>query len=339
MKKRVIKMSDLTSINSINFCNNDYDLDGIEEVIYDHEFLETVEPFGMLLAGSKIRELFHKYPKVKFKDRNYEGKTYASHMGFFKSVLLDYGKKPGEASGSSTYIPITEINVRELKTESYKNSEVVQQTIERKSIQLAKVLARRNTKLQKVLSYSIRELIRNIVEHSESNTIWYAGQYWSSKDRVEIAILDEGVGIRQAISFNPNLKIADDKDALLLAIEPGISGRAFKYKGKMRRQEDTIWKNSGYGLYVTSSICQLGGDFLICSGDTALVIKKNALKTRPTNFKGTAIRLRLKVSTISNIDGDIIDKIVTDGERKAKENSDLSVISASKVSRMLTIDE
>lgn len=336
--EKIIRLVDLTAKNAIEFCNNEYDFEGVKEVVFDHQFLGTVEPFGMLLAGSKIREIYHEYKDViDFSDKNYKHNDYAAHMGFFQSVYQDYGNKPGEANGSSTYVPITQLDVRKLKLESYEKSEVVQETIERKSIELARVLSRGNIKLRKILSYSIRELMRNIVEHSESKSIWFAAQYWPTKDRVEISILDEGVGIKQALSFNPNLRIKNDKDALLLSIEPGISGKAFKYKGKMRKQEDTIWQNSGYGLYVTSEICQLGGDFLICSGNNAVIIRNNDHDVKETNFKGTAIRMRLKVSRINSIDGDLIDTIVKRGEQIAKANSERSIISASKVSRMLTV--
>jgi len=335
---KVVRVVDLTASNAIDFCNNEYDFEGLKEVVFDYQYLKTVEPFGMLLVGSKMRELYHKYNEtVAFVDRNYKQHDYAAHMGFFQSIYQDFGNKPGEANGSSSYVPITHLDVKQLKIESYENSEVVQETIERKSIELARVISRGNNKLKKILSYSIRELMRNIVEHSESKSIWFAGQYWPSKDRVEISILDEGVGIKQALSVNPNLEIKNDKDALFLSIEPGISGKAFRYKGKMRKQEDTIWQNSGYGLYVTSEICQVGGDFLICSGEDAVIIKNNKHAVKETNFKGTAIRMRLKVSRIDSINDDLIDDIVRRGEQIAKENSERSIISASKVSRMLTV--
>jgi len=339
MGSKRVSMFDLTAGNAISFCNNEHNFEGYKSVVYDHTYLDTVEPFGMLLVASKIRELFHKYPDVKFSDKNYHDKGYAAHMGFFKSVYLNFGNKPGEASGSNTYVPITELKVKDLRVESYEKAEAVQETIERKASQLSRILARTNEKLHEYLTYSIRELMRNIVEHSESESIWFAGQYWPTKDRVEVSILDEGVGVKQALSFNPNLRINNDKDALLLSIEPGISGKAFKYRGKMRKQEDSIWQNSGYGLYVTSSICQYGGDFLICSGESALLIKDDKHDFRETNFKGTAIRMRLTVSKINQLSEKLIDDIVSDGEMRARDNASISIISASKVSRMLTVKD
>lgn len=62
-------------------------------------------------------------------------------MGFFESFGLSHGKKPGEASGSSTYLPITMIDVRQLRIESYESDNgIVQQVIWRKAIELAEIL-------------------------------------------------------------------------------------------------------------------------------------------------------------------------------------------------------
>lgn len=330
-----ITVPDLNAKNALDFCNDNYDFSMYEKITYNYGYMSTFEPFGMLLAGSKIRTLSKLFPHAKYYDSNFKQHDYAAHMGYFQSVNLKYGKKPGEAFGSSRYIPVTELKVKDLIIESYENIEVVQETIVRKSSELAKVLSQGNNNLCEILSYSIRELMRNIVEHSESDVIWFAAQAWPSKDLVEIAILDEGVGVHQAISFNPNLDLDDHGDALMVAIEPGISGKAFIHNGKMRRQEGTIWDNSGYGLYVTSEICQLGGNFMICSGDKALVMKNNQYRLIETNFKGTAVRMRMEISTINRFGPTLINKIVSKGEKIASANSKKAIVRASKVSRLM----
>jgi hypothetical protein len=47
-------------------------------------------------------------------------------MGFFHSIHEVYGKKPGEANGSLTYMPISKLNVKKLRMDSirrkFKNS-------------------------------------------------------------------------------------------------------------------------------------------------------------------------------------------------------------------------
>lgn len=335
--EKIIYLSHLTAVNALEFCCKEYDFKDYSKVNLDVHQMGNVRPFGMLLVSAKLRNIRLNNSHASFSLTGYDNKTYAAHMGFFKSFNADFGKSPGEANGNGNYIPITCLNVRELKLEAYDSDNgVVQNVVERKSRELAKVLTRGNLEIEEIVTYSIREVMRNIVEHSTADEIWFAGQYWAGEDTVEISLLDEGVGVKQAISVNSNLTIKNPEDALLLAIEPGISGKAFKYKGRERVQEDTVWKNSGYGLFVTSKICQLGGDFLICSGEKALSIKGDKHKILDTNFSGTAIRMRLKVSEIANFEGDLVNAIVNEGESIAKENSDRAIITASKVSRILT---
>ncbi|MGJ5638645.1 hypothetical protein ACSBQ0_18505 [Bacillus altitudinis] len=335
MQKKRIFLPELTVLNAVNFCNAVNDFNGSDSVVFDYSGIGTVEPFGMLLVGSKIRSLITANPNIKFFGENYKNHNYAAHMGFFQSMFLNFGNKPGGAFGSNTYVPITELKVRDLKNESYEQNEVVQETIERKSYELAKVLSQGNPNLTEILGYSIRELMRNSVEHSTAESCWFAAQYWPTKNKVEIALLDEGVGIPQAIRVNPNLKPKDNKDALLLSLEPGISGKVFKHNGVIRGQNNSVWDNSGYGLFVTSKICQDGGDLFICSGNIGLALKNEDHAYGEVNFQGTAIRMTLNTSNLGKFNGDLIKEIVKEGESRAKSNSKHSIITASKVSRIL----
>ncbi len=302
------------------------------EYEFDFRNLGTVEPFGMLIVSAKLRQFRIKHTDSRRMAIGYEKATYAGHMGFFKSFGLDFGNEPGEALGSSTYIPITKLNVCELKEEARLKIEPVGETIEKKAENMARILTREEGDLSEHLTYSIREIMRNIVEHSEADSIWLAGQYWPSKDLVEVSILDEGIGITSSLKGNPHLKITNDEDSLLLAIEPGISGKAF---GKRININD-VWANTGYGLYMTSSICQNGGNFVICSKERALIFNNEGYKFIPTIFDGTAIRLRIRVSTIGKL-SKLLSQLVFEGEKKAKENlNNNAILTASKVSRVLT---
>ncbi|MBI5657157.1 MAG: hypothetical protein HZC44_10260 [Geobacter sp.] len=299
------------------------------EYVFDHASLSTVEPFGMLLAGAKIREFVENHEEANHADVNFKQHTYAGHMGFFQSILQDFGKKPGEAFGSSRYIPITEILVEDMKKETGGSSELRIKKIEREAYRLAVVLSQRNDDLCEYLTYSIRELIRNIVEHSKAVSIWIAGQYWPTKNLVEISILDQGLGIQSTLSRNPKLKIRNDRDALFLCIEPGITR-----KGHLKIDPYDEWANTGYGLYMTSSICQRGGDFAICSGDSCLYLNEKINNMYSAAFSGTAIRMRINTRRISKLTQDL-KMLLLEGERLARHNSKQAVLSASKISRIL----
>ncbi len=256
-------------------------------------------------------------------------------MGFFKSIRLNYGKEPGEAFGSSTYVPITKIEIDDLRKLARFKGEHIGHAIERKSRELALVLSQGARDLSDHLTFSIRELMRNVVEHSESPVIWLAGQYWPTKDLVEIALLDEGIGVSCHLSRNPYLEIRNDADALLFAIEPGISGSALPGR---KTVEDDMWDNSGFGLYMTSSLCQLGGEFAICSGTSTLHLSGGQTRFLNSCHHGTAVMMRLYVSNMRKLQ-DVIEELVRQGERRARKNRRIRTnVTASKVSRLLVTD-
>lgn len=299
---------------------------------FNYKNLGNVEPFGMLVVGSLVRRFFdEKKDSADIFDSNYDEKNYAAHMGYFKSVYLNFGKDPGEAPGSSTYIPITKLNADDIRMEAARNGIPIGEMIEAKSKDMAVMLSRADYELCEYLTYSIRELMRNIVEHSQSNEIWFAGQYWPTRNLVEIAILDEGIGISASLSENPRVNFNNAREALLLAIEPGISGKV--HRRSNRRRQDP-WRNSGYGLFMTSSICQRGGDFTLCSGSKAIHLVGDQVTTIDTEFEGTVVRMRIDTSRITSLT-QVLDELNNEGSRRARENSEHSVLSASRVSRML----
>lgn len=314
--------------SAINFCNEIEALPKTDEYIFDWGNMKFVEPFGMLLVGAKRRQLMSKYPDAKYYDRDFKGNTYAANMGFFKSILQDYGKEPGELDGNLNYIPIKCIEVSEIEKKSYEEREHFVDTVEREALKIAQVLCKKEDEILDVLTYSIREIMRNVIEHSQSDKIWYAGQYWPSKDRVEITILDEGIGIQKSLEKNKRLKIKSDEDALLLSLEPGISSKTFN-KGS-----NDPYQNSGFGLYMTSSICKEGGDFVIGSCTKALGTNVRGTAFRELKFQGTIIRMRLIVSKIPELK-ELQAKLIKEGESIARKNSKQSILTASKISRLL----
>jgi hypothetical protein len=255
-------------------------------------------------------------------------------MGFYKSVGADYGNEPGEAAGNSRYIPITRLRKSDLYSEARQRHSVVGEAIEAESHRIACVLTQEKTgDLVDTLTYSLREIFRNVVEHSGAEAVWYAAQYWPTKKRVEIGILDEGVGIQAGLSANTRYRELDDHNALHLALQPGVSGVARAERSDTRASDDP-WANSGYGLYMTSAICQRGGNFVIASGSKALFMDAEDVTFEDTIFNGTAIRMVLDTSRVENITR-TLDSIRRRGEKTARSGAYGGNLSASMISRML----
>lgn len=188
----------LSTSNAITFCRTLQECQRDDTYFFDVSGVNNYEPLPMLLTAASIRQFCEQrdlgpwdIQLLYSENKNYD---YACHMGFFQAAGFPQGKAPGEAPGSSSYIPLTKLNIGEMQQEAIEKGEYMEQgdLIERKSDELAAVLAQGNRELQKMFRYLIREAIRNVPEHAGTNEVWICGQYWHNRDKAEIAILDEG---------------------------------------------------------------------------------------------------------------------------------------------------
>ena len=256
-------------------------------------------PFGMLAIGFAIRQFAAARQGSKIKARHIDKTNYAAHMGYYQCCGFEVGNPPGKAKGSTTYLPVTILKVEELREQARREGREVGDVIEERSQQLARILTQEELgSTTEVIAYSLREMIRNVAEHSQSQEVAYCAQYHPLKKQAELAILDTGVGVRATLTQNPHLSIRDDRDALNLAVMPGISSKM--YKGIKKREYD-VWQNSGYGLYVVSRLCGHEGKFLICSGEKAMSLKPDTREYHEAHFPGTAVRLNLSSKNIHNM--------------------------------------
>ena len=333
---KIVKVPQNLSLrNAINFCNRLWNLEDDEQYEFDFSNLGLVEPFTMAYVANELKRFSLSKPKDSCLASNYASNDYAAHMGFFKAFGLDHDKEPGEATGSSTYIPLTILNVTDIQQEADLSGSHIGDILEEKSKVIAQILTReKKGDLVDTLTFSIREIMRNVVEHSESEIIEYCAQYWPTKNLVEVAILDTGTGIKQGLSTNPYLSISSERDALQLALQPGISGKM--YKGIKERKNDD-WQNSGFGLYMTNRICRNGGSFLIISNDSSVFLSQKGKEDIECNYIGTALRLRIDTSSITKY-SKMLASYRTEGYALAKQYSGEDAIKPSVASTMLVRD-
>lgn len=325
----------LTLENTIQFSNTLYNLPDAEEYVLDFLNVGRIEPFGLLFLSSEIQRCCSRNPKRKFSVLNHERKTYAAHMGFFKAFNCDFGKTPGEAAGSTRYLPINILSAEKLLEDAAENYEAVGNFIERQASGMAEILTQANSgHLYDTPTYSIREIVRNVVEHSNANQFGFCAQYWPSYQKVELALLDRGIGIRQGLSANPHLKIENDHEALNYSLMPGISGKAFKGS---RKDKNDVWASSGYGLYMTSRLCREGGSFFIASGDTGLYLSEKKRRYLDTPFKGVALRLLLDTGRLSSLN-EMLSRYAKEAVEFRTEFTERNNLAASTASKMLSRD-
>lgn len=332
---RIPRILDLSS--SLQFTVELAQLKDEKEICVDFKNVGLVEPFAMLIVSSELQRAAVRCQLNSFRCVNHEKMTYAAHMGFFKAFGYDYGKRPGEAPGGSRYLPVSIFNCDELRNQAVERGEAVGDVIEEKSKQLAAMLCGEDeSDLHRTLAYSLREIMRNVVEHSEADQIGMCAQYWPTKNKVEVAIIDRGVGLRKTLSRNPHLGIESDKHALNYACMPAVSGKAFK--GSRVRQKGH-WANSGFGLYMTSRICRNGGNFFIASGDQGMMLTRAAEGKSyfPCSYEGTAVRLQIRTDQVGSL-YDSLKLYKEDGFRIKAQYAEIADINPSAASLMLSED-
>ncbi|MDE6605742.1 MAG: hypothetical protein K2K85_06985 [Clostridia bacterium] len=276
------------------------------EIIFDLSGLKDKNPFNMLLIARKLFRFRNKYPNKVFKYTHPNTEDYLGHMGFYNAMgSTKSGKRMGEARGSNTYIPIHKIDFASLN---------FYDEIEPLAFKLAQVF-QFDRDLAKFLQYAFIETIRNVYEHSQSNKAFVCAQRWITHNLVEIAVLDEGCGVAEAMRrYSKDLP---EIELLELSLAPGISAKSnHPYLGR-----DNEWSNSGYGLYVLKELCKTyKGSFTICSNNYAIRYNAKGEKTlfKPS-FNGTAVCLRFSTNENVNFTEERR-RIVAEGEKLAKEN-------------------
>ncbi|MFA0969067.1 ATP-binding protein [Pseudomonas amygdali] len=205
--------------------------------------------------------------------------SYLMHLGFFDFINIQAGKLVGEATGSQTYLPITVIEKPQDAAKSG-DLEAWYESIIQISRSLAGVLAgsHDDSKDLRIYSYSIREIIRNVFEHSGASRCFICGQRWGN-GAAEFAVVDEGVGVCTTLRTAYDLK--NDEEALITAINPGVSRTAGLTK------EENIYDNSGFGLYLLSQLGSNFGWFMLGSAQAKVIGAERKITASASSFEGT----------------------------------------------------
>jgi hypothetical protein len=110
---------------------------------------------------------------------------------------------------------------------------------------------------QNAVYYPLAELITNIFDHSKQNVGFIFGQFYPKKNYLDICIVDRGRGLSGAYKQEKNLILSDEN-----AIKEVMQGNSTKPNNER-----------GYGVRTSQKVvCEgLGGDFMMISGEAALI--------------------------------------------------------------------
>lgn len=217
--------------------------------------------------------------------------SYLSHIGFWR--YLDDGCEMESAApkSRSKYLPFTPIIFPTVSNAL--DSTKAHKAIENQSRELARIITRNEENwdfLNRILSFSLRETIRNVLEHASTDNCIVFGQSWDN-DVSEIVIADAGIGI--AASLRSAFPIADNQAGLEFALQPGISSKSMNSTGDE-------WDNCGFGLYMLSEIGKRLGHFLLLSGGD-FVQQNRSSRSRGQVIQPAGTLVAMKIGKISNV--------------------------------------
>ncbi|QYK00676.1 ATP-binding protein [Shewanella psychrotolerans] len=292
--------------------DNSQDLD---KVCVDCSTITWSKPTAMLVAGSKLRQWIQKRRELKLSTTRKGVDTYSAvhdylkHIGFFDFVMMGEGKCVGEAKGSSTYTAITRI-AKPIMGDGEDALEKWYESIQSEVRGLAIVISgeAEGQQINKFYNYALREIVRNVFEHSGANECYVFGQRWCD-GKAEIVIVDEGVGISS--SLTQSYELHSDIEALKLSVKPGVS------RTSQLSQDENVFDNSGFGLYVLTEIARSFGWYALGSNTARIVGFNDTICEENMNFSGTYFGLRL-VSPPKNF-SELTADIIKTGEDEAQE--------------------
>ncbi len=185
--------------------------------------------------------------------------NYARRMGLFKLLNVPEVDALEEHEEAGRFLPLAQVKTRsELSAVIADVSALLH--LDKEPDGLAAV------------QYCVSELLRNVLEHSGSQDGAYicAQRYTNKKPkRVSIAVADCGWGIAEHIGNSYPEAKHDNRLALRLAMQPGITG-AYK---------DAVYgatENAGAGLFITRAIAKAtGGYFVLLSGNAVFRLRRS----------------------------------------------------------------
>lgn len=244
------------------------------EIRIDFQHTQFFTPFAMMFIIHQIENYKLRYKAAILVLENFKHLEWPERMGFFSALDAHViggkntsGLRPFD-SRSDDFLPITTVYTKDFKNEFGRGLIELNEAVDRETIRLTRTLTQLGSGYTfDTVQYSLREIVRNVFEHSGSDNVRYCAQYWRTTNTVELIISDFGMGIYNSLVRNPTFKNILERDALHFACLPGVSGNAQAMK---ERASSNPWRNSGYGLYMTSRLCRNDGDFLIINSNQHL---------------------------------------------------------------------
>ncbi|KAA9008326.1 hypothetical protein [Histidinibacterium aquaticum] len=263
-------------------------------------------PTSMIaLAKTCNKRVRHGGSREKISYVGLQNHTYANNLGFSEALQLVDNPYPQGAYGGQNYLPIYKILRADLE-KKISVGENIGDALDEECAEMARIVSQeKSDELLRALRISFREILRNVFEHSGAPAAGLCAQYWPTRDVVEICISDRGMGVSKSLSEDRLHSGLSDRDAVQIALMPGVSSKARAQKKRPVAQRSE-WDNSGYGLFFAHRLFGQFGWFGIASGSAAALIKNGKpAQIGKADIEGTIVSMRLNLGRIEDIEEEI----------------------------------
>lgn len=271
---------------------------GEEYIRFDFQNVTYLTPLATLFILIKMFEWNKDENKVEL--INYEtcpAFTYLQRINFFEKCGLDLEESFTRHGSDGKFVPIKSLKSSDIGELSTEIAECI--APELKDEDEPEKLGFFNC-----IEYSVSELGNNTVQHSKSSVSFVNAQYSAYPDLIRVAIVDNGIGIKESFFVNasPYAEYIDTHlDAIHKALEPETSSKTHL----------SIWgesANAGVGLTLLKAISEkLGGTFTIFTGNAYYSLDEEEIFDDDLYFNGTLCCFTFERSKINNFNNLLYD--------------------------------
>ena len=259
-------MADLYIPNSVAlrnfdsvFRDNDFLFADPNVAITFHPRYVAMHPIGLALYAAIADRLRRDGIKTRvYIDKGIRSIPYLQRMGLFAALGCSNPIKTEEHEETGRFIPLMKIRTSDELAEFIRTIDPILHTTRENS---------------RVIKHVFSELLRNVIEHADAA---FGGNvcatYNRKRNKFSVGISDAGRGLFETLKQHHH--VSGDKDAVIKALIPGISGTTQRIGGTA--------ENAGAGLFFTKCIAQTTRNhFLIYSGSAYFKLR---LSSGPVEF-------------------------------------------------------
>lgn len=207
-----------------------------DRIVLDAGALEYVDPFGLCLIAATLRELKRQERDVVIRDIPDAQLAYLEQMDFFSNVGIRIRGRPLRAPRgrhTADRMELRQIDQQrdiERVARFLAESTVGRMPGVRDTLQIPDDMTgyTERDRLERPLQYVFAELLENSLTHGKAHyrpdaAAWVACHYDTSKDRIRLAIVDDGCGLRVSLRGHSELTGDSDLAAIEAAVKPRVS--------------------------------------------------------------------------------------------------------------------